>query len=633
MMAPSLDWLPKTSDVRARLAAIRELRAEEAWDSLVALANHRLDFVQTNALDHVARQVFPNGAALPDTARQVRLALLGSSTVTHLQPALRVAGLRRGFHILVHETNYGLYRHELLDTTSGLHAFKPNVVLFALDARHLAAGVAPTQQPAEVDAVLDGVTASLTDCWKQVQDVFHASVLQQAVLPVFPDLLGGNEHRLAGSPAAFVNRLNARLRDLADAEGVHIVAVDRAATRYGIDCLHHAPTWHHSKQEISLPAAPLFGELVGRTISALAGRSAKCLVLDLDNTLWGGVVGDDGIDGIVLGQGSAVGEGFVRVQQYAADLSDRGVILAVCSKNDENVAWRAFDEHPEMVLKRKRIASFVANWENKATNLRQIAAELNIGLDALVLLDDSPYERELVRQALPMVAVPEIPEEPTLVPQRLADAGYFESVVLTEDDRLRTEQYRGGRERRALQASTTDLEGYLRDLDMRLLWQPFNQVGLQRIVQLINKTNQFNLTTRRTTEEGVVALMRDERSFGLQFRLIDRFGDNGIIAVVIGHAEGEDVRIETWLMSCRVLGRQVEQAMLSVVAEMARRKGARRLVGEYIPTPRNGIVTEHYQRLGFIPLDEVNDVQRSVLALGQCESLATFMKTEEYDND
>ena len=283
-----------------------------------------------------------------------------------------------------------------------------------------------------------------------------------------------------------------------------------------------------------------------------------------------------------------------------------------------------------MVLRRSQIASFVADWTDKAANIRRIAQELNIGLDALVFLDDNPFERSLVRQELPMVAVPEVPEDPALVAQCLADAGYFESVAITVDDRERSRQYQLNQERQALAASATDMDGYLGGLAMRLQWSRFDPVGLQRTVQLINKTNQFNLTTRRYSESDVRSVMQDRRGFGVQLRLLDRFGDNGIIAVVIGRMQDEALRIDSWLMSCRVLGRQVEHATLGIVAAEARRLGARSLVGEYIPTAKNSMVREHYGKLGFTLLVETAQGGRTYrLMLDAPPASSDFIQVEE----
>ncbi len=323
-------------------------------------------------------------------------------------------------------------------------------------------------------------------------------------------------------------------------------------------------------------------------------------MLDLDNTLWGGVIGDDGLEGIVLGQGSAEGEAFVAFQAYARELSRRGIILAVCSKNDIANALEPFEKHPDMILRRDDIACFVANWSDKPANLRAIAEALNIGLDAIVFADDNPMERDLVRRELPMVAVPDLGDDPARYPSILAEGGYFDARAITEEDRARAGLYRDNQAREAWKHSATDMDTYLKGLDMRLVWRPFDRVGLPRIVQLINKSNQFNLTSRRYSEPEALAVMDDPTAFGLQVRLLDRFGDNGVIAIVIGRLrDAGDLWIDTWLMSCRVLGRQVEPATLNLIQQQAHAMGARRLVGEYIPTRKNGMVREHYQGLGF----------------------------------
>ncbi|MBV9783883.1 MAG: HAD family hydrolase [Acidisphaera sp.] len=625
--APSLHWLPETEDWRPQLSALRAMPPSlESWNTAIALANTRLDFVRTNALDAAVRELF--GDTPPDglAAKPVRLAVLGSSTLAHLHAGLRVAALRRGIPLVTYENEYGQYRGELLDAASGLHAFRPSAVLFAFDCHHLAAGLHAGMSAAGAEAALERVREEMLLCWRAAREAFRCPVLQQTALPALPELIGGNEHRLAGSRAGCIARINAMLPSLADAEGVDLVRLDARAARDGIAAWHDAVLWARAKQEVAVAAGPVYGELAIRPIAARQGRSAKALVLDLDNTIWGGVIGDDGLEGIVLGQGSALGEGFLAVQRYALEQSRRGVILAVCSKNDEANAAEAFDRHPEMLLRRDHVASFVLNWNDKAANLRIVAEELNIGLDALVFVDDNPFERTLVRRELPMVLVPEVPADPALVPQALADAGYFEAVAITEDDRRRSQQYQGNRARAALAASATDMQGYLRSLEMQLLWRRFDRVGLPRIVQLINKTNQFNLTTRRYTAEEALAVIGDARALGLQLRLLDRFGDNGVIAVVIGRLDDDgDLQIDTWLMSCRVLGREVEAATLNLLAAQACALGARRLVGEYRQTPKNGMVRDHYARLGFVALTETT----SVLELERFAPLANCIETRE----
>ncbi len=623
-----LHWLPEPPNWRLDFRALMA-RDGDIWPDAVRLANARLDFTRTNALDELVRKR-GNGAVPQTGTKPVRLAILGSSTMAHLHAGIRVAALRRNIAVSTYENEYGQYLQELHDRGSGLHAFQPDTVLFAFDARHLAQGLAGTAA-ADAERALAEALDRLRQCWRLAREAFGASVLQQTVLDVFPALLGNNEHRLPASKSAFVARLNTAIREAAEAEGIDLLDVAAAARRDGMATWHDPALWHRSKQEISPAQSPSYGDLVGRLMAARQGRSYKCLVLDLDNTLWGGVVGDDGLEGIVIGQGSALGEGFVAVQEYARDLARRGVILAVSSKNDEANALEPFDKHPEMVLRRGDIASFRADWNDKAANIRAIAAELNIGLDSLVFLDDNPFERNLVRQELPMVAVPEVPDDPALVPQVLADAGYFESLRITEEDRERTGQYQENRAREALRASATDMAGYLRGLEMRMVWRRFDELGRQRIVQLINKTNQFNLTTRRHADPDVGRMMADPDWFGLQIRLTDRFGDNGIIAIVIGcRTAPEEVMIDTWLMSCRVLGRQVEATTLNLVAEAATAMGAKRLLGEYLPTKKNGMVRDHYEKLGFAVIArEPDGASRAVLDLTSFSPAPTFIEVVE----
>ena len=597
-----LHWLPTIPDWRQRLKALPSDPAT-AWDNAVALANARLNFVLTNALDEMARRIWPHGPdALP--TKKVRLAVLGSATLTHLLPAIRVAGLRRGIWIDTYENDYGQYLQELTDPDSELHAFKPTAVLVALDAYHLTAGVTATMEAADADAALAEMQDRLRDVWRAAREAFKCPILQQTALPLHRPVLGNNEHRLPGSKSRFTTRLNQAMRAMAEQDGVDILAVDDRAAVDGTAKWHDTALWHRSKQEVPPTLAPLYGDLVGRWVAAKQGRSFKCLVMDLDNTMWGGVIGDDGLEGIVLGQGSPLGEAYTAFQEYARELSRRGVILAVCSKNDEANAVEPFEKHPEMVLKRGDIACFIANWQNKADNIRAIAAELNIGIDSLVFIDDNPFERNLVRQELPMVAVPEVSDDPVGFPIALADAGYFEGLSITDEDRERTAQYQGNKAREALKAAVTYLPSYLRGLEMELIWKRFDKIGMQRIVQLINKSNQFNLTTRRYTDEDVIAVMADPDAFGLQLRLTDRFGDNGVIAIIIGRLrDNKDLYIDTWLMSCRVLGRQVEPTTLNLICQEAKKLGARRVVGEYIPTKKNGMVKDHYARLGFTVME------------------------------
>jgi FkbH-like protein len=594
-MPIELSWLPELPNWQQRMEDLPSIADDAArWAELVSLAGTRLDFVQTTKLDRSAQKIFSKEMLAAAGIKPLRVALLGSSTLKHLVPGIRVAGFRRKLWLEVLEGEYGMYLQEFLDPSSKLYQFKPNALVLALDAHHVAEG----------DRVnVQDLIGNLRHCWAIAKREFGCTVMQQTALPIFPPLLGSNEHRLPESPRERLRRFNMELRQAADQEGgVHLLAIEDYAAGDGTNAWYDPALWHRSKQEIHPRVSQVYGDLLLRLIAADRGLSAKCLVLDLDNTLWGGVIGDDGLNGIALGQGSSVGEAFVAFQRYVLGLKRRGVILAVCSKNDEANAIAPFEQHPEMVLRRDDIACFVANWEDKASNLRKIARALNIGLDSLVFVDDNPFERNLVRQELPQVAVPEISDDPSFYIATLADAGYFEAVSITAEDLERNQQYQANAERESLRESSTDLTGYLQNLQMELIYNQFDEISLARVTQLINKTNQFNLTTRRYTEAEVRAVMKDPHTVTLQMRLLDKFGDNGIIAILIARLQqNQDAVIDTWLMSCRVLGRQVEEACLNILAEQARALGARRLIGEYYPTAKNGMVSNLYSRLGFEP--------------------------------
>lgn len=632
MANPELYWLPRSDRWLDGIKAIEsQPPGGDSWEALRGLAGAQVDFLQTMRLDRQILRSFPD--AQPDslTTQPIRLAILGTATVDHLCAGIRVALLRRGLWAKVYVGHYGMMQQELFDPNSDLHRFAPTHILFSIDAANLTAALDTATDPEQARAALANAVGDIRGMWRTARETLRAKVLQQTVVPRQLSLMGSNEHRASASRDWFVSQFNDALRQCADADGADLVAVDRRITQDGLRAWHTPNLWHRAKQEIAPGAAPMYGELVARVLAAQQGRALKCLILDLDNTMWGGVIGDDGLQGIKLGQGNAYGEAFLSFQSYVRDLGRRGVILAVCSKNDEANALSPFIEHPEMLLRKGDIACFVANWNDKASNIRAIAAQLNIGLDFCAFVDDNPFERNLIRQELPMVSVPELSDDPASYAQTVSDAGYFEALSLTDEDMTRNQLYQANWEREALKESSTDLGAYLRGLDMKMIWRRFDQVGAARITQLINKTNQFNLTTRRYTDDEVAAVMADPDAFGLQIRLLDRFGDNGIVAIVIGRLQPDRaVLIDTWLMSCRVLGRQMEEATLNLVAAEAQRLGGRGLIGEYRPTKKNGMVKEHYQRLGFTVIEEQADgSSRSNLDLDGFQPADIFIKVNE----
>lgn len=603
MDAPSLYWLPPVEDFDGTLARLGEATDDAAGDfaRMRRLAERRLDFLQTRRLD---RLVSRNAGRLPADVPRLKLAIVSSSTVDHLAPGIRMGTLRRGLVTDVLVCPYGQWRQQIMDPGSELHAYEPDAVLLCLEVAALMPELRLDAPSAEVEEAVDGVIADLAGLWKVLRDQLRAAVIQQTPWSWETPLYGHYERLVPASPTAIAGRLDRAIADAAMREGVLLFDLERAAAAFGSRRLADRMLWHHAKQTLSPAAVPWAGDQVARILAALRGLTRKVLVLDLDNTLWGGVIGDDGLEGIVLGQGSGAGEAFADFQRYVKRLASRGIVLAVSSKNEPAIAEAAFLEHPEMILRKDDFAALEIGWGDKPTAVHRIAQDLSLGLDSFVFVDDNPVERDLMRQTLPAVAVPELPEAPEQYAVCIADAGYFEAVSFTAEDTARNAQYAANRARKELQTSTTDMAAFLDSLETTLTVGPFQPTDVVRITQLINKTNQFNLTTRRYTEAEVRGFMQDARVLTFAGRVSDRFGDNGLTSVIICRPAEDDsagIEIDTWLMSCRILGRGVEDAMLSVVAERAREAGGEALIGRYRPTAKNGMVKGLFPRLGFEP--------------------------------
>jgi FkbH-like protein len=596
-----LTWLPTAPNFRADLSAALECGQADCLEKLTSLAQHQLGYLETLQIDRALGRLTRDAET---GFTKVRLAVLASSTVNHLLPSIRVAGLRRRLQIHVHVGGYGQYRQELLDPSSELHRFSPQFVLFATSAANTSTGVALAATPVEVDKTITQSIEELRLLWRKARATFNATIVQQTFLNTAEPVFGSYDRLVPGAPARVIAQLNEQLSKTALQDGVLLLDVARASERDGLAAWFDTASWLQGKLEISPQASILYGEMVARIISAQRGLSKKCLVLDLDNTLWGGVVGDDGVEGVILGEGSAVGEAHLALQRYAKQLKERGVILAICSKNDPAIAEAAFRDHPEMLLKRQDISAFVANWTDKAENLKTIAKRLNIGLDSLVFVDDNPVERGRIRQSLPMVAVPELPNDVANYVRCLADAGYFEAVSFTLEDRQRAEQYTANAEREALFELSGNIDDFLKGLQMSVLFGRFSPVNLARVTQLFNKTNQFNTTTKRYAAEEVAHAAA--QALTLQFRLLDKYGDNGLVSAMIlrpDPAQLDVLEIENWVMSCRVFGRQLEFEAMNIAVQQARICGIKVLRAGYIPTPKNDVVRELYPSLGFFPAE------------------------------
>jgi len=564
------------------------------------LAGFSLDSTQSGSVSRaIAKRLARRDD--PQPLSRFKLGMLSSTTADILVDCLPAAAARHGVALEVVTSPYDQVMQQALDPTSALNTASLDAVLVNVDHRwlqldrpHVGAG------EVAVEAALDRLEVAVAGLSKNGG---VPAILETIPVPPLP-LFGSFERRVDGSTRDMIESFNCRLADFAAQTGAYILDTAALADRIGTDRWFDAVAWYAFKLPFSANAGPAYAEMLGRLVGAIRGKSRKCLVLDLDDTVWGGVIGDVGIAGIKIGQGSALGEAFLAVQHTALDLRERGIVLAVSSKNDDATARGPFRTHPDMALREQHISVFQANWTDKATNLEAIAKTLNIGLDALVFLDDNPAERAQLRAALPMVAIPELPTDPSLYARVLASAGYFEAIAFSDEDKQRAQSYASNAQRADVMAKSRDLGEYLCSLEMVVTVTPFGATDRPRISQLINKTNQFNLTTRRYSEAELAAFEDDPEIFTLQMRLADRFGEHGIIAVIIACADSiggrtKDWRLDTWLMSCRVLGRRVEEATLRELVTEARAAGVDRLIGQYIPTAKNGIVADHYEKLRF----------------------------------
>ncbi len=575
---------------RERFAA-DDLAGAYAW--LVRVADSRGPFVTwASAASALAR--FEKREA-PPARRSARVAVAGSYTTSQFGSLLRLAALRRGLRLEIYESGFDLYTQEILDPASDLYRFRPDYVVIAPHDGTVA--FAPLTEAAEIERTLDDEVRRWRSLWEAVRTNSPARVLQHN-LAIRPETAWGHVGlRVRGTRDEMLQALNARLAEAAG-ETTLIVDCDRIAAAVGKFHWFDDRYWHLAKQAVALDAVP---ELARHTAAVLAGAealSSKCIALDLDNTLWGGIVAEDGLENIQLG-GGPQGEAYVAFHEYLLALRSRGVILAVASKNNDADAREPFERHPDTRLRIEHFAAFHANWDDKPTSLRAIASELGIGLDAIAFVDDNPAERQIIRQVIPEVEVVRMPPDPSGYVRALSDSLLFEMPTLTAEDLGRAGHYRARAAGAARAKQATSLDDFYASLEMEAHIAPFDELNLPRIAQLVGKTNQFNLTTRRYSLTELRSFKDDEKSITMYLRLRDQFGDHGLVAVLIAREEPSVMDIDTWLMSCRVIGRTVEKEMLARLCMLARERGIGRLRGTFIPTAKNGVVEKVFERCGF----------------------------------
>jgi FkbH-like protein len=530
---------------------------------------------------------------------ELKIAALCGSTVDEILGFLELFLLNDGIRPVLYRGGFNRFYEEAVFGSSELDTFKPDVVYVHTSSANILHWPPLMATEQEAEDHLSAEAARFREIAQALLDRLHCQViLNDFESPIIRNT-GGYDFSAFGGRSYFTARLNIELQRLT-ASDRRIILHDLAsvATIVGLEQWSDPDRWFNYKIPTTLNGSVMWAASLANTIRAAYGKSRKCLVLDLDNTLWGGIIGDDGPDHIRIGRETGDAEAFTAFQEYCLGLRSRGVLLAVCSKNDEALAREGF-RHPASILREEHFSAFKANWEPKSENLRNIAAELNLGLDALVFVDDNAAERALIRAQLPPVTVPEVGDEVSRFPAILDRGGYFDLISLSADSAARAAYYSGNEERTALVATYASYGEYLQALAMEAEIVPFRSADMERIAELTNKTNQFNLTTRRYSLAQLTDVAGSSGYLTLSGRLRDRFGDNGIVSIIIGRREQAVLHIDLWLMSCRVIKREMELAMLDALVEHAQAAGIEMLHGYYLRTPRNGLVAEHYPDLGF----------------------------------
>ncbi len=531
-----------------------------------------------------------------------KIAVLGGSTTHDIIRILELFLLHQGIEPEFYESEYGQYFQDAMFGNERLKDFAPDVIYIHTSGRNVTACPKPGDGQEETEALLEEQFRHFSAMWDKLEADYHCPVIQNNFEYPFYRLLGNQDGAAISGRTRFLTRLNERFYQYGEThENFYINDINYISAAYGLDKWLDPFYWHMYKYCLCMQAIPEFAYNLCNIIKAIFGKNKKALVLDLDNTLWGGVVGDDGADNLEIGQETSMGQVYAEFQSYIKAQKDIGVMLNINSKNEEENAMAGL-EHPAGTLKPDDFIVIKANWEPKSKNLEDIAAELNILPESLVFVDDNPAEREIVRMQTP-AAAPEIgrPEQYIRVLDR---SGFFEVTSLSEDDRRRSDMYRANRMREKQQTGFADYGEYLKSLGMKGTIRSFEPVYMARIAQLTNKSNQFNLTTRRYTQGEIEQAAADGEYITLYGKLEDKFGDNGVVSVVIGHKKEEELHIDLWIMSCRVLKRDMEFAMMDRLVEESRKEGIERILGYYYPTAKNKMVENFYGLQGFGKIKE-----------------------------
>ncbi len=536
----------------------------------------------------------------------VKIAILGGSTTHDIRAVLELFLLNYGIAPSFYESEYNMYWQDVMFDAPELVAFAPDVIFIHTSFRNLKTLPTVRDSQADVEALLTQTYEHYEAMWQKIEATYHCPIIQNNFEQPFYRLLGNKDVADYHGATNFVHNLNTKLYDYAQTHSnFYIHDINYIASCYGLQKWSDPFYWHMYKYALAVPAIPEFAYNLANIIKSIYGKNKKGLVLDLDNTLWGGVVGDDGADNIEIGQETSMAQLYSEFQGYLKAHKDLGVVLSVNSKNDEENALAGLNR-PDSILKPEDFVVIKANWEPKDRNLVNIAKELNLGADSMVFIDDNPAEQHIVREMVPGVAVPEI-GSPEQYLQRIDRSGFFEITNLSEDDLKRNEMYQENARRSRLEASFADYSEYLLSLEMKAEILPFSSTYMSRIAQLTNKSNQFNLTTRRCSQTELEEIAANEQYITLYGKLVDKFGDNGVVSVVFGHTDDTDnttFHIDLWLMSCRVLKRNMEFAMMDELASQCLKRSITTIYGYYYPTAKNKMVKDFYALQGFEKIQE-----------------------------
>ena len=545
---------------------------------------------------------YANELGFRTSGDQFKVAILRAYTVEPLVPLLQASATLAGLNLRIEVGGFNTYVQDILSPDSWLYFFRPQMIILAVQGRDLLPTVwdrATETSSTETEMQVSSAMTDLNNLLDVLRNRSNASILLPTVdVPVHPRS-GILDAQTLWGDYAVIHAFNRSLREMAATQtGVYIVDVEGLAGRFGRTRWYDDQKWNLARLPFAADALTEIAREYMRYVHVLSGKLCKLVAVDLDNTLWGGVVGEDGLEAIRLGPGHD-GAAYLEVQRVLLDLYRRGILLAICSKNNIDDAMAVLERHPRMLLRPAHFAAVRINWEDKAQNLRDIADELNLGLDSIAFVDDNPAERDRVLQELPEVHVVELPENPAVYAQILRKSPYFERLAVSTEDRERSRYYTEERRRREVRCGTTSIEDFYRSLDMEVEIGEADSGSISRIAQLTQKTNQFNLTTRRYSEQEILALAKQMQWRVCWLRSRDRFGDNGIVGVAIVKIDGTTCIIDTFLLSCRVIGRTMETAMLAEISKVAHAHGARFLEGRFIPTSKNAPAKDFYSLHGF----------------------------------